>query len=303
MQAQRAILEVRYGPLRCKKAVLAPGERLRVGRTERASFVIPSDEQLSGAHFELAWDGATLRIADLQSTTGTLVGGAPVTAGVLKNGDWIRAGRTDFMVFLEGATPPPEPDDDDDEEDEEDEDAVLAREAKAREEERRRYWKGQAKIALERAGEPLYAVVDAARDDRILVLAHESVEEYRSLYEGVEGETLEDVAPYLIALPPGSRLLDALIEEGWGKRWGIYLASRLPFRDVRRHLRRFLMVEQDETGDRMYFRFYDPGVLRAILPAFTPMQYGDFFGDVVSVYVAEGDDLSPMRFAARRAPC
>ena len=68
----------------------------------------------------------------------------------------------------------------------------------------------RAKVALDALIEldrPLYAVLDAARDDRVLTVVRESVEEYRSLYEGIEGEALAHVAPYLVSPPKGSRLL------------------------------------------------------------------------------------------------
>lgn len=62
---------------------------------------------------------------------------------------------------------------------------------------------------------PLFALLDAARDRRILELCRESVEEHRSLYDGLEGEKLAEAAPYLVAFEPGSRLLEALVREGW----------------------------------------------------------------------------------------
>ena len=40
----RVILEVSLGPLQGTKRVLSPGEKLRVGRRERADLVVPTDE-------------------------------------------------------------------------------------------------------------------------------------------------------------------------------------------------------------------------------------------------------------------
>jgi hypothetical protein len=60
--------------------------------------------------------------------------------------------------------------------------------------------------------------------------------------------------------------------EGWGKRWGIYLTSREKFVEVRRHFRRFLMVEFEETREQVYFRFYDPWVMGAFSKAWTVRQ-------------------------------
>jgi hypothetical protein len=123
-------------------------------------------------------------------------------------------------------------------------------------------------------------VLDAAQDKRILQILRAAVEESRSLYEGNEADELAEVAPYLVALPGQSRLLPRLIEEGWGQSWGIYLSSRRPFKEVRRHLRRLLLVRVKETGRPLYFRFYDPKVLDLVLPIFTARQHQLLFGDI-----------------------
>src|SRR5262249_39807517 len=109
--------------------------------------------------------------------------------------------------------------------------------------------------------EPLFAILDAARDPRILALLVNSKEERPSLYEGAQGDRLAAVAAYLVQLPSASRFLDTLVQEGWGKSWGIYLTCNQPFKEVRKHFRRFLLVKTEE-GKELYFRFYDPRVLR-----------------------------------------
>jgi hypothetical protein len=278
MDPQRVIVAVKWGPLDGRRAVLAPGEVLRVGRGERAGLVVPHDRQMSALHLELSWDGARCHFRDLKSASGTVRNGEEgLTEGDLANGDWLKVGETVLTVHLEGATPARDPADEDDE--------ALAAQRRAR--------AVSAEAALqtlehEAAKAPLYAVVDAARDRRILELCRESVEEHRSLYDGVEGETMAHVAPYLIRLPAGSRLLGALVREGWGSRWGVYLTSPLPFTEVRRHLRRFLMVELEESGDRMYFRFYDPRTLMTFIPSCSPRQAQEFFGSA-SAFFFEGE--------------
>src|SRR5262249_7801469 len=112
----------------------------------------------------------------------------------------------------------------------------------------------------------LYGVLDAARDERALVLLRESIDEFCSLYDGPQGHALAAVAPYLVRFSPNSRLLRALLEEGLGGSWGIYAAASAQLVAVRRHFRRFLMVEDETNGKRLYFRFYDPRVLRDFLP-------------------------------------
>jgi hypothetical protein len=141
----------------------------------------------------------------------------------------------------------------------------------------------------------LYALLDAARDDRVLEMLKASGEEYQSLYEGEQGETLADVAPYLVHLPRNSQLVDALAREAWGKSWGIYLICGHSFQDVRRHFRHFLLVK-DEAGQRLFFRFYDPRVLRVYLPTCNIAEATRFFGPVFSFLMEDEDPEIVLRF-------
>jgi hypothetical protein len=251
MTSPRCIVEIRWGKLAGTKAFLAAGASLHVGRTDRADLVVAHDRRMSHVHFGLSWDGQRCILQDAGSIDGTRLNGEAVQEAAVPHGGWIQAGETDLLVYHEAHTPPR---DDDDELD-----------AEARRRRARRLDAAEdalETLRAEAAKEPLHAIVDAARDDRILELLREHVEPHRSLYEGAEGETLDEVAPYLVGpMQAGSALLEKLVMEGWGRRWGIWCTSREPFREVRRHWRRFLMVELHETRERVYFRFVDPGVL------------------------------------------
>jgi hypothetical protein len=287
MDAQHVIVAVAFGPLSGRKAVLAPGDVVRFGRGELAGFVVPNDKAMSAIHFELAWDGARCRFRDLRSATGTLLNGEPgMTEAEVSHGDWLKAGKTVFTVNFEAATAPHA-------DDEETAEARAARDARAE--------AALAALREEAASAPLYAVVDGARERRILELLRESVEEARSLYDGVQGEALAHVAPYLVRLREGSRLLDALVREGWERRWGIYLTSRMAQNEVRRQLRRFLMVELEARRGRVYFRFYDPRTLTVFIPTCTPRQADEFFGGV-DAFFAEDERGALARFDRPRAP-
>jgi hypothetical protein len=269
----KAIVEIRWGPLRGKKAVLPPGTSLRIGRTERADLVVEQDRQMAAAHFELRWDGTSCALRALTAEA-TSLNGEHVTEGPVENGDWIKAGETVFSVYFEEHTRPRR--------------NAGAEMTPAKE---------QALATLEALDRPLFAVLDAARTDRILEVVRESVEDYRSLYEGTKGEALAEVAPYLVALPRGSRLLRRLVVEGWEKRWGIYLTCERPFKEVRTHLRRFLMVVNDEDEKRMYFRYYDPVSLRVFLPSCGVRQAAEFFGPIRS-FLTESQSGEVVRFDA-----
>jgi len=279
LASPRLIVEVRYGKLAGTKTVVAPGRALRVGRTDLADLVIGHDTQMSGTHFELQWDGACCALRDLHSQGGTRLGGQTVEQADVPHGGWIQAGETDFLVYVEGKTNPP---------------AELLEDDELAREEARLLAAERALVSLRSlaADKPLYAVLDMARDRRILGLVREHVEPHRSLYDGPQGELYEDLAPYLVGpMRPDSALLDRLVREGFGKRWGIHCTSDEKFAEVRRHFRRFLMVELDETNEQVYFRFYDPGVARVFWPTCHAAQRAELYGTLGDLLV-EGKDLS-----------
>lgn len=276
MEPRHLIVAVLWGPQGGRKAIVAPGGCVAVGRGELADLVVPSDTALAARHVEISWDGERARFRDLGSPSGTARNGEEgLREGELTSGTWLKAGETTLTVHVEGATPPRRVELDD-----------LERFRRARAEE--------ALAALEAvaAREPLYAVLDMARDKRILTLCREAVEEHVSLYDGMAGENLADVAPHLVRLRPGSRLLASLVREGFGKRWGIWLTSGQQPREVRRHLRRFLMVELEGKPGRVYFRFYDPGTITSFVPTSSPRQLEELFGDITAFYAeARGGEL------------
>lgn len=135
---------------------------------------------------------------------------------------------------------------------------------------------------------PIFTLVDLARATDLDKLLPASAAEVTSLYEGKDADELREVAPYLIAIGENSLLLERLVAEGWGRAWALYLTSDRPFAEVRKHLRKFLRVST-EDGEELYFRFYDPRVLRVFLPTCTLEQITEFFGPITSFWV-EGED-------------
>lgn len=148
---------------------------------------------------------------------------------------------------------------------------------------------------LTRSG-PLYAVLDAARDDKVFELLAGCTDEKQSLYDEPAAKEWESVAPYLVRFKPGSPFLKSVLTAGWGKAWGIFLNSAAPFVDVRRQLRNFLFVM--DGAEKVYFRFYDPRVLRQFLPTCTGDEYRNWFGPVSSFLVEGRDPGFLIRFRA-----
>lgn len=156
-----------------------------------------------------------------------------------------------------------------------------------------------ALAALKAENQPLFAVLDAARESRVLKLLRKSKQPYESLYEGPEGRDLAEVAPYLVSLADGPELLEQLVQVGWGRSWGIFLTSRLPFKETRRHLRKFLKVLDETSGQQLYFRYYDPRVLRTFLPTCEAGQRAEFIGPLEGFFL-EGEKEELLRFDATR---
>ena len=261
------MLQVKSGPSLGKGLRLLPGQSIRIGRTSKSEFVLPADSHLSSMHFEVFLTASEARVRDLKSTNGTLLNGMRIVETVLHDGDTITAGETVFRVTIAmtelptaAAGPPPTH-----------EDTPQQR----------------LLLLLRNQYQPLYAILDAARDVRILALLMQSREQYQSLYEGAEGDQLAQVAPYLVRLETDSLLLSSLVLEGWGNSWGVFLSCAGDLQTVRRHLRHFLEVQMPD-GKQVYFRFYDPRVLRVFLPTCTADETNQFFGPIKH-YLMEDD--------------
>ena len=74
--------------------------------------------------------------------------------------------------------------------------------------------------------------------------------------------------------------------------------SHRPFGDVRKHLRRFLLVESG-TGKQQYFRFYDPRVLRGFLPTCGPRKIEALFEEIEAFALEAEDPGKLLRFTAQ----
>ncbi len=268
------ILEVESGPAAPRKAIVSPERAFYVGRTETEFLGIPNDWDMSNSHFVLEWRSKVWVLRDLGSRTGTFVNGQKVSSAELKQGDKITAGGSTFVVRFDGqamtgAAAAPVA-------------ATRAAPAVAPSPAGQKPAEGGARPLIEvlmAQPEPLYAILDAALDPAIYLLMQSCEEEHQSLYEGTKGEELALVAPYLVRLPSGSPFLQTLIEKGWGKTGGVYLTSLAPFAEVRKHLRKFLTV-RTEAGKELYFRFYDPRVLRLFLPTCKAEELAQLFGPI-----------------------
>jgi hypothetical protein len=262
----RLVVEVRHAvdaKIVGTRAVIEPGHELAIGRIAPADVAI-ADEQLSGRHFRIRWNGSTAFLEDLASISGTFLQGERLGPKrvIVEHGAWIRAGRADFMVYEEARTLKRRPE-------------LLELSPLAQ----------RAHQAVSCEPHPLFGVIDCARDARLLPLMREAVDPHRCLLEGPAGRASADNAPHLVQFRDDSDLLRVLLGIGWGRRLGIFASSPKPFEEVRRHFRRLLLVTDEETNEQLYFRFYDPAVLRTYLAAATRAHRSLMFGPISAYFV------------------
>jgi pSer/pThr/pTyr-binding forkhead associated (FHA) protein len=262
-----AVLQIQGGSQAGQTIRLEAGHSVRVGRTPLADFVV-NDLHMSGVHFVVECDDEGCVLRDNGSSNGTLVNGRRVTTVLLANGDMVVAGETTFWVQIIDDHPVAAP--------------VAAEAVPVPSTPHERL------IAMLRGEfQPLYALLDAACEPSVLKVLFESKEQYQSLFEGPQGAQLAHFAPYLVQLPQKSPLIETLVDQGWGKSWGIYLTCPEPLEALRRHFRHFLMVKMPDRT-QVYFRFYDPRVLRLFLPTCTAEQISLIFGPI-KYYIMEDE--------------
>jgi pSer/pThr/pTyr-binding forkhead associated (FHA) protein len=281
-----------------RSVVVATGQTVQIGRLKHTNQLAMPDPVMAPVHFSVACEGNQGRLRDLNlgvqkhvaceaecfvaalrnakcaggcrlndrsGEMGVYLNGGKVREAVLQNGDTIVSGSSAFTVALTeeppllATTAPME--------------ATLTLEQQAR-----------ALDYFARQKLPLFALLDAARAPGVLEALRVHSEIHYSLYDGAEGESLDEVAPYLVQLNARSPLTELLVRQHWGQSWGIFLWALTDFKSLRRQLRRFLIVQDAKRKD-MYFRFYDPRVLRVFLPTCTPDELSDFFGPIASFLI------------------
>lgn len=145
------------------------------------------------------------------------------------------------------------------------------------------------------SGLNVFAVLDGASIPNLLAELRSKSPPLRCecLYRGALPPDMAEVAPYLVQLEPNAGFTNWLIDVGWGNHWGIFALSELDFQSIRYHFRALTRV-YNETGKRfLYFRYYDPRVLRIFLPTCLAPQLIDMFGPV-DYFLSEGESPSEL---------
>ena len=135
-------------------------------------------------------------------------------------------------------------------------------------------------------GTGVFAVLDGASVPDLPKKLHEHKAQHECLYRGEQKPDMAEVAPYLVHLEANTPFTRLVLERGWGKHWGIFALANTDLASMRMHFRRFLVVH-DAQGQPLYFRYYDPRVLRAYLPTCNAQELSTVFGPV-TCYMLEG---------------
>jgi len=134
----------------------------------------------------------------------------------------------------------------------------------------------------------VFALLDGASVDGLVKMLWEHQPEHVCLYRGELEPDMAEVAPYLIRLEPDAEFTEWVLTRGWGNHWGIFAVTDADLRALRRHFRTFTMV-RDPDGKLLYFRYYDPRVLRVYLPTCNEEEMAIVFGPVAH-YLLEDED-------------
>jgi hypothetical protein len=141
-----------------------------------------------------------------------------------------------------------------------------------------------------------YLLLDGARLEHSLGQGQELNTHHRSLYRGEMEPEIEAAGPFLFTFPHNDEFKSWYTNDSIGDHWGIIVMAPISFEELYRHFRRFLTVHA-ENGQKLYFRFYDPRVLRVFLPTCDSAQLSDFFGSIKYFFAEDEDPQTMLRFS------
>ena len=144
-----------------------------------------------------------------------------------------------------------------------------------------------------------YAVLDGAAVSTLLDHLYADQPEFECLYRGKLEPDMAEVAPYLVKLEPGHKFTEWLLDNCFGRHWGIFAVTKVEMPAMRKHFRTFLMV-QGPDGKPVYFRYYDPRVLRLYLPTCNEDETAQVYGPVIEYWLEDETAEKLLRFSVSK---
>ncbi len=147
----------------------------------------------------------------------------------------------------------------------------------------------------------VFAILDGARDKRILPMVNNSRLEHDCLFSGPMSYALRRASPHIVKLQPDTEFTHSLLSLGWGNAWGIFIVgdSHLNLPSIRYHFRRLARV-QGPNGKAMLFRYFDPRVLRVFLSTCDSEQYQTVFGGLNALVMEDAEASTLLSFTPDR---
>jgi len=138
----------------------------------------------------------------------------------------------------------------------------------------------------------VFMVLDCARDKRIEPLINKSNIEQSCLYSGKLAYKLKRAAPHIVKLSPTCVFTTNILALCWGKSWGVFFltASSTKMSTVRTNCRRLGKVKGVD-GKSLVFRYYDPRVLRLMLPACNRDEITSLLGESKALLIETENDF------------
>ena len=133
-----------------------------------------------------------------------------------------------------------------------------------------------------------FLLLDAARVEDNIRIARELNSSNVSIYKGTIDEELNDIAPFLFTYNDDSEFATWYFKNGWGNSWGLIIESEYQIEETLNHFQKILIVKTEDDQE-IYFRFYDPRVLRIFLPTCDSNQLKELFGPV-ECFICEDED-------------
>ena len=148
-----------------------------------------------------------------------------------------------------------------------------------------------AELLLEQAEKDqckLFGIVDSARNEEVFRFLITGNVPYKSLFEGTMDVQSFGVSGFLVECKKESQLFQWMTTEAWGDSCCIFFTSKADFDKLFGHFQQFNRVYLEDEKV-VLFRYYDPRVLRVILPTYKQHELKFFFGEVKS-FIAESED-------------
>jgi Domain of unknown function (DUF4123) len=249
----RAYLEVIEGRYAGTATSLVPGSVCHVGSRLGVDMFLP-DPTLASVHYVLKGGKRGCEMQAL-GTVETFVNGTAVRQATLQHGDWIVAGCSLFGYSEEGQLPV--------------ESSYPSR---------------QLLLHLQAQREALFVLVDTSLNAEVGQYLNDARNRDLHPCKSLAGADVVGDHPWLVQVPSDGQWLEWLIRNGWGKGWLTFLTSSQPFPFVYHHFRN-LWLQTKGVGKGTGLRFYDPRVLRVLLPECSHEQATRMFGPVTKFIV------------------